>query len=78
MSDDENGILNPPSRRGLQRPEPIEPFGGIGRSTTKTETEIKFPFMVLVCNDCNEYYEHNGDWNHCPKCGTDLVEVEQA
>lgn len=75
MNDDKNRT----SRRGIGPgsgiPDP-EPFGGT--PDLRTKTEIEFPSMVLVCNDCNEYYEHDGEWSHCPKCGHDLVEVEQA
>jgi len=47
---------------------------GFGSSSNKSDSSP----MKLVCASCNEYYKHHSDWEVCPKCGEDLIEVDRA
>lgn len=63
------------------RPEPG--VGDIRPSNTNTDvTPLQKTVLnsapVLVCTDCDEWYKNHTDWEVCPKCGTELTEVERA
>lgn len=85
-----SGDLREEAERPLRRPGAQELDGlrgvasgtGIGSElfdpSPDPEVETEYPFMVLVCTECNEYHEHEGDWEVCPKCGEELTEVEKA
>lgn len=54
----------------------VVPNHDLGTSTTRTKT-VK-PSTVLVCSECQVYYEFDVDWHVCPQCGEDLAEVDRA
>jgi uncharacterized paraquat-inducible protein A len=55
------------------------------RTLDRTELDVgqgvadPTPNTVVVCTDCEEYHDGDtDDWEVCPKCGTELLEVSEA
>lgn len=35
--------------------------------------------VLLECDECDEYYEEDpAEWQYCPRCATELREVDQS
>lgn len=44
----------------------------------KLQEKADKALKILVCEECGEYYDYDDEWQTCPKCETELIEVNPA
>lgn len=47
-------------------------------NTTPSTSDTKLPRNLLVCWQCEQYWEDDEDWSYCPECSADLAVVSRA
>jgi len=74
MTEEHNDRIGRSELRGEAQPFQ-DPIANRGKITTPSSEDTTMPSKIAVCPDCQIYFEQ--DYAYCPRCGTELIEVEQ-
>lgn len=81
---EEDLVIDEAERGFSAQPEPLtaighgESYHHLAAAAQRDDADDSLPRVVLVCKDCDEFYEHDDEWLTCPKCGAGLAEVDRA